>query len=448
MESSEPTTTAGFYDRNRVLIKGLLIGFLVVIMLIPAALISNLVNERADRQAQVINEVSSKWADEQTITGPVLMVPYRYTYKGTDEKMITVKKWAYFLPDDLRINGNVIPEVRHRSLYDVTLYRSDLNITGKFNPLSLATLQLDPQQVNWNEARLLMGINDTRGLQEEVVLDWNGSKQNFEAGVPENKALKQGLNAGVVLNAATAASFNIRLNLRGSQSLNFTPVGKVTDVNISSAWPHPDFTGQYIPNSSPAISDKGFNARWQVLQSSRPYPQSWKDGTPDLQSAAFGVHLIQPADGYAKTQRSVKYAILFIALTFAVFFFLELVQKRQVHPLQYLLVGLALTIFYTLLLSISEYLGFNQAYLIAAGATVSLVGMYVQSMFRSVRTGVGFGLSLAGLYSYIFILIQLEDYSLLFGSIGLFIILATIMYFSRKIDWYGAGINKRVAALQ
>lgn len=427
------------YDRNRLLIKGFLIGFLILLMLIPASMISNLVSERADRQAQVISEVSSKWAAAQTITGPVLIVPYNYTYKGTDGKMISVKKWAHFLPDDLKINGDVLPEVRSRSLYKVTLYSSKLNVTGQFSPLPLEKLQLVADQMVWNEARLLLGINDARGLQEEVSLNWGATQTRFEAGMPENNALKEGLSVAVPLNAQSSIPFTIKLNLRGSENLSFTPVGRTTEVSIASSWPHPDFDGQYIPDVPATISSKGFNAHWKILQASRPYPQAWKEGTPDLAGSSFGVHLIQPADGYAKTERSVKYAILFIGLTFIVFFFLEILQKRQIHPLQYLLVGFALCIFYTLLLSISEYIGFNPAYLLASTATVSLIGLYTWNVFRSGKTAIGFTIALGGLYGYIYILIQLEDYALLFGSIGLFVILAVIMYFSRKIDWYGAG---------
>lgn len=434
-----------FYDRNRLLIKGLLIGFLILLMLIPAAMISNLVSERAGRQAEVISEVSSKWATAQTITGPVLIVPYNFTYKGANGQIVTVKKWAHFLPDDLKINGTVIPEVRRRTLYDVTLYRSELNLTGRFSPLPLGNLQLAPESMIWAEAKLLIGINDARGLQEEVALNWGDTQVRFEAGMPENNALKQGLSAPVALNAQSNIPFTIKLNLRGSENLSFTPVGRSTEVSIASTWPHPDFDGQYIPDVPATISEQGFKAHWKILQASRPYPQSWKDGTPDLHASSFGVHLIQPADGYAKTERSVKYAILFIGLTFIVFLFLEILQKRQIHPLQYLLVGFALCIFYTLLLSISEYLGFNIAYLIAAIATVSLIGCYTWNVFQSGKTAIGFTIALGGLYSYIYILIQLEDYALLFGSIGLFVILAIIMYFSRKIDWYGIGKHPQPA---
>ncbi len=437
---------ASFLEKNRLLIKGFLIGFLILLMLIPAALIDNLVRERQNRQEQVVQEVSSKWADAQTVTGPVLIIPYNYTYKGNDNKMVTVRKIAHFLPDALQVDGEVAPEVRKRSLYQVTLYRSDLKLEGAFKSLPLAALGLDSQSMYWNEARLLFGINDARGLEEEVALNWNGSNQKLEAGMPENGALKSGLSIPVSVNPATGANFSISLKLRGSENLYFTPVGKSTEVTLHSSWKHPAFDGKYLPDTSASISDKGFNAHWKILAVSRSYPQAWKDNNVDLEASSFGVRLIQPADGYVKTERSVKYAILFIALTFIVFFFLEILQKRQVHPLQYLLVGFALCIFYTLLLSISEYTGFNTAYGIAALATVSLIGLYVWSVFHSAKTAIGFTAALGGLYTYIYILIQLEDYALLFGSIGLFVILAILMYFSRRIDWYGTGKLKALEA--
>jgi inner membrane protein len=298
---------------------------------------------------------------------------------------------------------------------------------------------IEPQAVLWNEARVLLGINDARGLEEEVSLQWNNTPLKLDAGMPDNGAIRGGLSVPVAITGEGGAAFSMSLKLRGSQQLFFTPVGKTTDVTLRSSWKHPAFDGKYLPDQTAAINEKGFNAHWRILAVSRAYPQYWKENPVELQASSFGVRLIQPADSYLKTARSVKYAILFIALTFIVFFFLEVLQKRLVHPLQYLLVGFALCVFYTLLLSISEYTGFNTAYAIAATATVSLVGLYVQGLFHSTRTALGFGVALGGLYGYIYILIQLEDFALLFGSIGLFIILAILMYYSRKIDWYGRG---------
>jgi inner membrane protein len=427
-----------FYENNRLLIKAFVIGFLILLMLAPTSLIKDLVQERAQRQAQVVDEVSTKWAGAQTITGPVIIVPYTYYYKGAGNQPMTMRKTLHILPETLKITGDVAPEVRKRSIYQVMLYHGALKMEGRFAADSYQTL-VDSAVVDWSKARLLLGLTDSRGLEEEVAAAWGGETRQLEPGMPQNGALSNGLSVPVSFNPATGGTFSINLKLRGSSALAFTPIGKSTEVSLNSTWPHPAFDGSFLPDNTASIGDKGFNAHWKVLSSSRTYPQAWKDSKIDLLPSAFGVRLVQPADGYVKTERSIKYAILFIALTFAVFFFLELFQKRQVHPLQYLLVGLALCIFYSLLLSISEYTGFNIAYAISSSATVSLIGLYAWSVFRNGATALSFTAALGGLYAYIYSLIQLEDYSLLFGSIGLFLILAVLMYFSRKIDWYSIG---------
>lgn len=436
---SPPRADYNFWEANRLLIKGLIIGVLILVMMIPSALIFNLVQERAERQQQVIHEVSSKWAEPQTIVGPVLMLPY--TEFSTDSKGQTTssRSMAYFLPDKLDIQGGLTPEKRHRSIYDVTLYRSEITLNGNFDKLNLAALNIRPENVLWNEARLTMGLSDARGLEDEVPLTWNGSNQKLEAGVPENDVLTAGLQAAVACSAEGSGTFSIKLKIKGSEYFYFTPLGKSTSVKLKSNWQNPAFDGKYLPNSTVDVSDKGFSATWKIQQASRPYPQQWTNANQKLSESAFGVRLVQPTDNYAKTERSVKYALLFIGLTFAVFFFIELLQKKQIHPLQYFLVGVALTVFYTLLLSFSEYIGFNKAYAIAAVATITLIGLYVWSMFKHGKIAIGFTLALGSLYAYIFFLIQLQDYALLFGSVGLFVVVALAMYSSRKVDWYHIG---------
>ena len=435
-----PRPPATFWESNRILIKGILVAILILVMLIPGVFVSNLVTEREERQEQVVNEVSNKWAGRQTIIGPVLMVPYRVFAKSANSAVTQETKIAYVLPDELHITGGIQPAEKKRSLYRVMLYSSDIQLTGKFGQLPLEALQIPPDAVIWNDIRLVMATGDLKGIQDQVQLNWNGSKQLLDAGIPDNKLLKQGISVPVAIDAHGQATFSINMSLRGSNYLYFSPVGKTTEVDISANWKDPAFDGQYLPVSSDII-DKGFKAHWKILPLSRTYPQYWKDNTQDLAAGAFGVRLIQAVDGYSKTNRSVKYAILFISLTFTFFFFLEILRKRAVHPVQYILVGIALTIFYTLLLSVSEYAGFNIAYLVAAMATVSLIGMYAWSIFKSGKTAIGFTCALSALYTYIFILIQSEDYALLFGSIGLFFIIAIIMYYSRKIDWYANSKN-------
>ncbi len=436
---SNPTTTQSFFEKNKTLIKGFLIGFLIIIMLIPTAMIMGLINEREGRQKEVIQDISSKWASEQTVVGPVLAIPYlrRIVDKNNEERM--EKKIAYILPEELEINGELLPENRHRSIYDVTVYRSQLSLKGSFSPEYLKKMNIDSSEILWHKIELLVGIDDARGLEEEVKLKWGSTKHTLEATLETIGFMNTALGTTITYSEDNPTKFEIDLMVKGTGKLFFVPFGKTTVANIKSDWKDPAFGGQYLPNDY-KITESGFNANWKVLQVSRGYPQFWESvRNPHISTSAFGVELLQPADGYAKTERSVKYAILIIALTFVVFFFIEIMQKKQIHPLQYILVGIALCIFYTLLLSISEYTGFNPAYLIAAIATVLLISWYVYSIIKSGKVALGIGSALTGLYVYIFFLIQLKDYALLFGSVGLFIILFVIMYYSRNIDWYHTG---------
>lgn len=435
------TEAIPFWERNRLLIKGFLTGFLILAMMIPAIFIMQLVKERQNRQNEVINEVSSKWGGSQLISGPLIAVPYY-------SKDANSRKTAYYLPEHLDISGDLKPELRHRSLYDVKLYESELDLRGKFKPISAGDLQIPPENMYWNEAHLILGIGDAKGLIEEVSATLNGQQQTMEAGTPGISLFDEGLNLPLSADPNNSLDYDIHIKLKGSSNLYFVPVGKTTEARLRSPWKDPAFDGQYLPSKTPEVNEKGFSAYWKVLQVSRNFPQAWKDGSYDISRSAFGVKLVQATDDYTMTERCVKYAILFILLTFTVFFFMEIMQKVQVHPLQYILVGFALCIFYALLLSISEYSGFRPAYFIASAATVLLIGAYVWGIFRKLRVALGFTISLSALYAYIFILVQLQDYALIFGSIGLFLILAVIMFYSGKIDWYGTGKqDKRVAAV-
>lgn len=259
----------------------------------------------------------------------------------------------------------------------------------------------------------------------------------MNSGTPNPELFGNGVNAAipVALNSIDKSqSFAINLHLKGSEKLYFTPVGKTTKVHMTSSWTTPSFDGNFIPLNS-TVNEKGFSADWQVQNLNRNYPQSWKDAKFDIDASAFGVNLLQPVDSYSMTTRSVKYAILFIALSFALYFFIEIVQKRNIHPAQYVLVGLALCVFYTLLLSISEYLPFSVAYITSTIATVTLITTYSKTLFGSWKIALMLGFVLLALYGFIYVLIQLQDGALIFGSIGLFVLLAIIMYYSRKIDW-------------
>ncbi len=440
---SKDQWTENFWSANRLTIKGIVVGILILVMLIPSAFIANLVRERGERQDEIIKEVSSKWATAQNITGPILVVPYQVRIEtkkvGSDNTVTEVEKLtktAYILPEQLKINGEIFPEIKYRSIYNIAVYASELNIEGNFASIAGTVLNIPEEDLLLNEARLCLGISDFKGIEDQVTMEWNEQSLVFNSGLPDNDVLKNGLSVALPAGDIAASNrFKLKLRLKGSEKLSFTPVGKTTQVSLHSTWADPTFDGNFLP-SEKTITPEGFTASWKVQHLNRNYPQSWKEGRYNIDESAFWVGLLQPVDSYAKTMRSVKYAILFIALTFALYFFVEILQKRAIHPVQYILVGMALSIFYTLLLSISEYLRFNAAYAIAAAATIILITLYTKSLFTTWKVAMLFGGLLSMLYGFIFILIQLQDSALIFGSIGLFVLLAIIMYYSRKIEWY------------
>ncbi|GAA4301760.1 cell envelope integrity protein CreD [Compostibacter hankyongensis] len=437
-----------FWERNRLVIKICTIGILALLLLIPTAFISSLVREREARRQEAVKEVSNKWASGQTVSAPVLVIPYlKHVYDEKGQREL-VRELAYFLPDQLHIDGKIIPEKRYRGIYEVILYRSDLHISGRFDDLQPEGMKIAREDLLTDEAFLMLGLDDVRGLEDQVMLRWADTSLLFRPGLPENTSLKSGISVPVSVVGSgqdkNSFAFDIRLKVKGSGQLFFVPLGATTTLSLRSPWPTPSFDGSFLPDKR-RVTPQGFEAEWKVFHLNRNFPQHWTDASYKLQDAAFGVNLMLPVDAYQQTMRCVKYAILFIALTFIVFFLLEATRGGgRVHPFQYLLIGLALCVFYTLLLSISEYLRFSWAYGIAAVAVVGLIALYSWWVFRSRRFTLLVSGILALLYGFIFTLVQLEDFSLLAGSVGLFSILTLLMYYSRKIDWYGLqGGNKR-----
>ncbi|MBS1667997.1 MAG: cell envelope integrity protein CreD [Bacteroidetes bacterium] len=428
---------SSFWNRNRIIFKSFLIGILILLLLIPTVFIQNLVSERQERQSQAVSEVSAKWASQQTLGGPTIVVPYQEAVTTEDGKHSIEKKFAYFLPDQLSIHSVIIPEKRYRGIYQVVVYATELQISGSLDSLRFADMNINEDKILWNEAAVFFDISDVRGLKDEVNITVNQIPINLVPGKfanPQFKNALSGLLPAPLANAHGSLAFSMSLKLKGSENLLFLPMGKQTDISIKSSWNSPSFIGNYLPDTR-QINDSGFAANWKVLYLNRNFPQQWKDRIYDLSPFAFGVNLIVPVDAYQQTTRSVKYAILCIVLTFTAFFLIELLYSRSIHPLQYILVGVALCIFYTLLLSFSEYIGFNFSYLIAAAATILLISWYVKSILQSSKMALFIAALLLAMYGFIFTLIQLEDYALLIGSIGLFITLAMVMYFSRKVKW-------------
>ena len=419
-----------------ITLKAIIIGFLTLLMLIPGAMIQNLISERQQRSEETIQKINSKWSNAQTVNGPVLEIPYQT--KNLNEKNIveTEIHKLYLTPELLTINATLIPEERHYGIYTSILYKSELNISGKFKKLDLEVPA--NSVIQWKEASIRIGISDLRGMTNNLDFVLNNSHFTAEAG-----GAKDAIGQGLVITlknydswqSSNDLTFSTNLKLNGSSNINFIPVGKTTLVSMNGAWKSPGFIGSFTPEYN--INDKGYTAKWKVLHFNRNIPETWTDKEfQSFSDTSFGVNMVDPVDHYQQNMRSAKYALMFIALTFVVFFFVEILTKTRIHPIQYLLVGIALILFYSLLLSISEQLNFGIAYLLATIATIGLIATYAHSIFKNKMQTSILVTFLGILYLFLYVVLQLEDIALLIGSIGLFIILGTIMYFSGKINWY------------
>lgn len=344
------------------------------------------------------------------------------------------------MPDKAEMSATVHPEKRHRGIYEVAVYRSDVVINLKFKPLQWQGLNTASTNILWNEAFLFFRVRDNiRGINEDLYAKWGDTSILFNPQSPGMTAYDDGFVAAIPFTEAEAEkehTCSMQFSLNGSGQLLVEAAARENRLQMRSSWPNPSFTGVKLPDTR-SVKDSGFIADWKYMN--RTTPMVWKNTSYDLSQSVLGADLLIPVDSYDKTERSVKYALLCIILTFAAFFLIETIYKKPLHLLQYGLAGLALVLFYTLLLSISEYTGFNTAYMIAGVATIGLVAWYVGSVMRSSKLAMFISLVLTVVYSYIFTIIQIQDYSLLMGSIGLFIALAIIMYFSRRLQWQEQG---------
>lgn len=448
LSDKKPTALSSKYS---VLFKAGVIAAITLILLIPTSMIRGLVNERQNTKDDAISEIGSKWGEEQTITGPFLTIPYtkhekRYSAKDSTDVWVETTEYLNILPNTLNIKSNIDPERRYRGIFEVIVYNSDLSLNGDFASLNPSQFNINSEDLQLNKAFLSIGITDLRGIENQVVLEWGNDTKVFNPGTITKNLFTSGINAPLELslsetNEIITSPFSFDVQLKGSEYLRFVPVGKITDVEMQSNWNTPSFDGAFLPDERD-VTENGFSANWNILHLNRNYPQAWINSAHRVNNSAFGVDLLLPVDNYKKSERSIKYAILFIGLTFLVFFFIEITNKKKVHPIQYILVGLSLCLFYTLLLSISEHLAFHFAYLISSLLTISLITAYTKTVLKSNPLTLLMSGILVILYLFIYVIIQLQDYALLMGSIGLFVILALVMYFSRKIDWYS--INNEV----
>lgn len=427
------------------------IGLIALILLIPLEMIDNLVDERSSYRYEAMESVAQSWSESQTLIGPILAIPYTRTteVKEWNEKKriettrkVSHQHYLYLPPEQLFVTSDDKTEERYKGIYTFPVYRTEAQISGSFHIEGIKAL-LEKENVELKQAPyLVMGISDPRGIRSVPSLQWKEQSIDFQPGCPES-IMKSGIHAPLPSLTAEDETqlvhFDFELKLQGMQSFKVAPVGRNVSVNFESNWPHPSFVGPY-PTTDSSINENGFRALWELSHFATNISENFMTDHAkkfdSLETEAVGIALINPVDVYQITDRSLKYGFLFVALTFVVFFLFEILKQLKIHPVQYGLVGIAMALFFMLLLSLSEHIAFQWAYLIAAIACVGLLTYYVAFVLGSIVRAAGFGALLTLIYATLYTLLQLEELALLTGSILLFTVLTVIMVITRKFDWY------------
>jgi inner membrane protein len=430
--------------------KVLAIAILTALLLIPIMMIEGVVYERSAYRDQARQSIARSWTGEQQLVGPFLVVPYKesYTLSLWDKKKEryelkeqTREGKLLIAPETLKINGVISTETRKRGIYAVPVYHSRLAVSGRFEFAKIEEFTKSAKHaIEWQDAYLTMMIGDVRGVEVQPLLQWRSETLEF---VPD--ALLAGMHSGMHVPLGKlqaqmeAAEFNLDLKLNGMELLQFSPVGKNTSISLQADWPDPSFIGRYLP-SSREIDAEGFKATWNLSSFSSKIPQhinACQEGECSrLLQERFGVRLFNSVDIYQQSERSVKYALMFIGLTFVSFFLYEVMKGLRLHPMQYLLVGLGLSVFYLLLISLSEHMAFLYAYALATFASTLLIGFYISSVLRSLKHGGLIAAALLLLYGMLYGILSSEDNSLLMGSLLIFGVLSLVMVVTRRVDWY------------
>jgi inner membrane protein len=419
------------------------IGLLALLMLLPLWKVQSLVEERQDMRQAAVDQIAQGWGGEQAIGGLVLAVPTRTQAPDAQGVLRTQTDMAYVLPDTAATDIVMRTERRRYGIYGAPVFSAVVRIHGRFLPSDIQQArQRDAASWEAEKAELRLVVGDLRGLQEVNELRINGKPQQFASSAG---SFGHGATVTVPLDLESTLDqpieFTVSLRLAGTQSLRTLPLARTVDVTMQAPWPDPSFVGDALPVER-TVNAQGFTARWHTLDLNRRYGQSWhaSDGDVDtqVQSSAFGVALFQPVDVYQRNVRAGKYGLLFVTLTFVAFFLFEVLKRLRVHPVQYLLVGAALTSFYVLLLALSEQLGFGPAYAVAAASVVLIIGGYAAAVLRARRAGALLGAALAVVYAMLYVVLAAEQYALLIGAMVLLITVALLMYLTRRIDWYAS----------
>lgn len=427
-------------------VKVAVIAFLTLVLLIPLGMIKGVIFDRQNNESVTALDIRNSWGGDQVLTGPILRLPFEVENKTVYGRPYADEKVVHLLAEELLVTADVAAEVRYRGIHKVPVFSAEIAINGRIDLGALDTLGISAQQVNWSGAELFLGVSDPMAIGKIPVLTVNGTDVNFSASGEGIAGLASHLSApvGRRLHDAERGSdlvFDIAIALNGSGSLQFLPLAENSAVKMSADWASPSFTGRQLP-AARNVREDGFEAAWHATSLGRKLPAIWIDhheGQATVGDDAFGARFMQPVGLYQLIERATKYAVLVVGLTFVTYFLIEVVAKLRLHPLQYLLVGLANTLFYLLLLSLSEHVGFDIAYVASALASVTLISGYSAAILARRARTVMMAAVLTCLYTFLYLTLKAESFALLAGSVGLWIVLAVVMYLTRGINWYAAG---------
>lgn len=417
---------------SRPVLSALIVLGLVLVLQIPVALIREVIRERVHTRDEAEADIVGLWGGQQSLVGPRLVIPYVERAEGRGgEGFVTL------LPASLSGVAKVDAHSLRRGLFTIPVYTVDLTLRGRFDAGELAASGIDAEALAWESSSLVIEVSDPRALATGASASWQGEAVSLLPGAVGAGQGRRGIHASVTKPRSDSGAFEVRLVLQGSQAIWFVPFARNTEIRLSANWPHPSFQGAWLPTER-EVSAAGFDAGWRVPFLGRDYPQAWStsdDRYDQVMESRFGVDLVSPVDQYRMSERSTKYAPLFLFLTFGVLWLFDTMTGVRVHPMQYLLVGAGMCMFYLLELSLGEHIGFLNAYVAASAAVVGLVGTYARTVLGSTMRGAALGGVVAALYAYLLVLLSLERYALLAGSLGLFVALAAVMYLTRWVDW-------------
>ncbi|MGV3552420.1 cell envelope integrity protein CreD [Rhizobium sp.] len=439
-------------------VKFVIIGILTLLLLIPTLMVWALVEERAQRAVEVSNRISAGWGGPQVVNGPYLAVPVTVTHRQTVNNQLTTTQsteWVLLMPEELKVDAKLETEARKLSIYSLPVYNAKLSFTGKFGTDLVQSLGVVNGVPELDRAFLVMSIADITGIRSnaDIRID-GGTAQPFQPGMKGMKALRSGYNeydAGQTyaqidtgINRPVTRDliekgfvFDMELSLNGSTKFSLAPAGQTTTFKAAANWPDPGFEGLFLPETK-TIDASGFEANWTVPYLARGIDKAVNSYVLPLGGNLMSVNLVEPVKFYQLVSRTLKYSIGFLSLVFFAVFIIELKSGRMVHWVQYVLTGLALIIFYILLLALAEHLGFAIAYGIAAAATTLLIATYVGSVTGSRKSGVSLAVVLGITYGVMYLILREDEYALLAGAIISFVTIAATMYFTRNVDWSGS----------